>query len=331
MRLLVVKFAKLRGALATTAAFRSLRERHPGIAVTCVTTPPATPALDGCPAVVDAIGFEPGAAAWPLLSHLRRQRFDAAIALGAHPLARRLVALSGARRRVCAGRAPLWWRPFFHQEIFGQAVDPHEAACDHEVCARAFGFHAETPAMWFSSARMQEHGLLVEPRRYAVLHPACAHPGRWLALDKWAAVARELLASGLVDRIVVSAGREGEERIFAEALCGLVGPAATSTGGRLGFAQLARLIKDARLFLGVDSSILQLAAAVGTPVVGVFGPSDYARARPWGTLNRVVRVDTAVFEGEAKADYEARLSRAFERITPRQIVRAAEEVARISA
>ena len=41
MRLLVVKFAKLRGALATTAAFRSLRERHPGIAVTFVTAPGA--------------------------------------------------------------------------------------------------------------------------------------------------------------------------------------------------------------------------------------------------------------------------------------------------
>jgi ADP-heptose:LPS heptosyltransferase len=331
MRLLVVKFAKLRGALATTAAFRSLRERHPGLAITCVTRPEATAALDGCPAVVEALGLEPGAATWSLLAHLRRQRFDAAIALGAHPVARRLVALSGAGRRVCAGQAPLGWRPFFHQQVFGQAVDPHEAACDHEVCAQAFGFHAEAPAMWYSSARMQEHGLLVEPRRYAVLHPGCSHPSRWLALDKWAAVAREILAAGLVERVVVSAGRAGEERIFAEALCGLIGPAAASTGGRLDLAQVARLLHDARLFLGVDSAILQLAAAVGTPVVGVFGPSDYARARPWGTLNRVVRVDTTVFEGEARADYEARMERAFERITPRQIVRAAEEVVRISA
>lgn len=331
MRLLVVKFAKLRGALATTAAFRSLRERHPGIAVTFVTAPGAEPALAGCPAVTDVVACDPAEGAWPLLAHLRRQRFDAAIALGSHPLARRLVALSKAGRRVCAGRAPAWWRPFYHQEVFGLPVDPHEAAVDHAVCAQAFGFHAETPGMWFSSAGMEEHGLLVERGRYAVLHPGCSHPDRLLALDKWAAVARELLVARAVDRIVVSAGPADEERLLAEALCGLIGPAAMATGGRLSFAQSARLLKDARLFLGVDSAILQLAAAVGTPVVGVFGPSDYARARPWGTLHRVVRVDTTRFEGEAPADYRARIARAFDRVTPLQVARAADELLRISA
>jgi len=331
MRLLVVKFAKLRGALATTAAFRSLRERHPGIAITYVTRPGAEPALAGCPAVVEVVACGPEEGAWPLLAHLRRQRFDAAIALGAHPLARRLVALSKAGRRVCAGRAPVWWRPFFHQEIYGLPVDPHEAACDHAVCAQAFGFQAETPGMWFSAAGMEEHGLLVEPGRFAVIHPGCSHPDRLLALEKWAAVARELLATRAVERIIVSAGPADEERLLAEALCGLVGPAATATGGRLSFAQLARLLKDARLFLGVDSAVLQLAAAVGTPVVGVFGPSDYARARPWGTLHRVVRIDTTAFEGEARADYRARMERAFERITPLQVARAADELLRISA
>jgi ADP-heptose:LPS heptosyltransferase len=331
MRLLVVKFAKLRGALASTAAFRALRERHPGLAITYVTSPGAEPALAGCPPVVEVVGCDPAGLTWPLLAHLRRQRFDVALALGGHPAARRLVALSKARRRVCAGRAPWWWRPFFHQEVFGLSVDPHEAARDHEVCMQAMGFHVEPPTMWYSTARMEEHGLLVEPGRFAVIHPGSAHPGRQLALDKWAAVARALLASQAVDRIVVSAGPDDEERILAEALCGLVGPAASSTGGRLNFAQVARLTKDARLFLGTDSAILQLAASVGTPVVGVFGPSDYARARPWGVLNRVVRVDTTVFEGEDPSDYRRRIERAFERITPAQIVRAAEEVVRISA
>ena len=116
----------------------------------------------------------------------------------------------------------------------------------------------------------------------------------------------------------------------AEALCGLIGPVAMSTGGRLRFSQLARLIKESRLFLGADSSVLQLAAAVGTPVVGVFGPSDYARARPWGTVHRVVRVDTTMFAGELRADYLARMDRALARITAQQVIHAAEEVIRIT-
>ena len=104
-----------------------------------------------------------------------------------------------------------------------------------------------------------------------------------------------------------------------------------STGGRLRFAQLARLLQESRLFLGADSSVLQLAAAVGTPVVGVFGPSDYARARPWGTVNRVVRVDTRLFEGEPRAEYLARMDRALARVTPQQVLHAADEGLRITA
>jgi len=332
MRVLVVKFSGLRGALAATAGLRTLRERLPGVQVTFVTSPGAEPALEGCPAVVETLGFDPrDGSTLALLSRLRRRRYDIAIALGGHPLANRLVALSGAGVRACGGRASFLLRPWLHREVFGAVVDPHEAARDHEVMARVFGFHAETPAMWFAPSRMQEHGLMAEAGRYAVLHPGATRPERILEIDKWAAVARELVASGAVERVVISAGPGGSERIMAEALCGLIGPVAMSTGGRLRFAQLARLIKEARVFLGSDSSVLQLAAAVGAPVVGVFGPSDYARARPWGTVHRVVRVDTTLFDGEPRADYLARMDRALGRVTPRQVLQATEELLRITA
>ncbi|MEN9653058.1 MAG: hypothetical protein RL303_778, partial [Verrucomicrobiota bacterium] len=151
MRVLVVKFSGLRGALAATAGLRTLRERLPGVQVTFVTSPGAEPALEGCPAVVETLGFDPrDGSALALLSRLRRRRYDIAIALGGHPLANRLVALSGADVRACGGRASFLLRPWLHREVFGAVVDPHEAARDHEVMARVFGFHAETPAMWFA-------------------------------------------------------------------------------------------------------------------------------------------------------------------------------------
>ncbi|MCE2683671.1 MAG: hypothetical protein LW857_00595 [Verrucomicrobiae bacterium] len=120
MRLLVVKFSGLRGALATTAAFRSLKERHPGAAVTVVTTPGSEPGLEGCPIVAEIVAFDPRSSAWEvwaLLSHLRRQRFDVAVALGVDALSRRFVAWSGAAKRACAGR-PAWaLYPWFHQVV----------------------------------------------------------------------------------------------------------------------------------------------------------------------------------------------------------------------
>jgi ADP-heptose:LPS heptosyltransferase len=48
-------------------------------------------------------------------------------------------------------------------------------------------------------------------------------------------------------------------------------------------------LKRARLFVGNDSGLMHLAAAAGTPTIGLFGPSDDRLYAPWGPDTRVVR------------------------------------------
>jgi ADP-heptose:LPS heptosyltransferase len=45
--------------------------------------------------------------------------------------------------------------------------------------------------------------------------------------------------------------------------------------------QFIALVRRARLFVGGDTGPLHLAAAVGTPIVGIFGPTDPARNGPF--------------------------------------------------
>ena len=47
------------------------------------------------------------------------------------------------------------------------------------------------------------------------------------------------------------------------------------------FLELAELIRGAQLYVGNDSGPMHLAAAVGTPIVAVWGSSDSRRWRPW--------------------------------------------------
>lgn len=333
MRILICKFGGLRSALAVSASLRAIKEVHPGANVTYITSPGAEMATQGCPVITETVTYHLNSTVSQfaaLISHLRRQDFDYAIALSSHPMARALVACCGATRKISAGKVPFYLAPLFHQQVRGLLVDPHEAARDHAVFSEIFNISSEVPPMWYASSRMEAHGLLVEPQKYIVIHPGASHPSQILEIDKWAQVSRELLSAGLIERVIVSAGPSSEERIMADALCGLIGPAAFSTRGQLTLAQFAKLLQEARLFMGADSAILQLASAVKVPVLGVYGPSDYNRSRPWGTLSRSVRIDTTMFEGEDLNDYNERMNRAMGRITAQQIFRAADDLLRIS-
>jgi len=328
VRVLLAKPCGLRGALALTPAVRSIRERHPAARVTVLTSPAALAVLEGCPGVDLALPLPPSPGL-ALLAHLRRQDFDHAFALAPSAAARRCAALSGAARRWVVGRPGLYL-PLLDGWGDPPTQDLHEAARNHAVVAQAMSLPTQAPAYWFATSRMQEHGLLLEPGRYALIHPTAADPARMLGAHFWSVVGRELIDSRAVDRVVVSCGPDATERIYAEAVCGAIGPAASSLAGKLRIPQLARLLADARLCLGVDTPVLQLAAAVRCPVVGLYGPSDYGRNRPWDSLSRNVRVDNAPYLGETAAEWRDRMGRAFGRIRPDQVLQASDELLRMA-
>jgi hypothetical protein len=58
--------------------------------------------------------------------------------------------------------------------------------------------------------------------------------------------------------------------------------------GQLTLRQLAAVIDHARLFIGVDSVPMHMAAALGTPLVALFGPSKLTFWRPWQAKGEVI-------------------------------------------
>jgi 3-deoxy-D-manno-octulosonic-acid transferase/heptosyltransferase-1 len=64
---------------------------------------------------------------------------------------------------------------------------------------------------------------------------------------------------------------------------------AVNLGGRTSLRELACLYGRASLLVTTDSGPMHLAAAVGTPVVALFGPTDPARTGPYGPGHRVIR------------------------------------------
>jgi heptosyltransferase-1 len=64
---------------------------------------------------------------------------------------------------------------------------------------------------------------------------------------------------------------------------------AVNLGGRTTLRELASLYRNAALVITTDSGPMHIAAAVGTPVVALFGPTDPARTGPYGRGHRIIR------------------------------------------
>ena len=65
--------------------------------------------------------------------------------------------------------------------------------------------------------------------------------------------------------------------------------AATDLVGEIDLLTLAGVIARCDLLVGTDTPLLQLAAAMDTPTVGLFGPTDGARGGAYGSAHRVVQ------------------------------------------
>ncbi len=107
-----------------------------------------------------------------------------------------------------------------------------------------------------------------------VLLPGAGRPEKQWPVDRFAELARRIGSDALV------AWGPGEESL-ARAIGAEVAPATN-------FRELASLLGNARLVIGADTGPLHLAAALGTPVIGLYGPTNPARNGPYGQLDRVV-------------------------------------------
>jgi heptosyltransferase-3 len=97
--------------------------------------------------------------------------------------------------------------------------------------------------------------------------------------------------------VLTSAPDANEKALIAAVAAARNGNAAAPAltldlSGRLSLKELAALTARARLFVGVDSAPMHMAAAMGTPVVAIFGPSGDREWGPWGEGHLVVASQT---------------------------------------
>ncbi len=103
--------------------------------------------------------------------------------------------------------------------------------------------------------------------------------------------------------------------------------------GKTSLPQLAEVIARADLFIGADSGVMHIAAATGTPVVSVFGPSNPAAWRPWPPAGKATVIRSGVecspcsYVGQGIGAREGCPARTcMKLVSPQQVIAAARRV-----
>jgi heptosyltransferase-1 len=138
---------------------------------------------------------------------------------------------------------------------------------------------------------------------------------RWPA-ERYAEVARGLIASGF--RVVVNIG-PGEEPL-SEAIAQATSGAATTLNCSL--CQLIAVTRRIALAIAGDTGPLHLACALCRPVVGIFGPTDPGRNGPFGCNFKVLRSPGSRRDHSRRSEPEAGLLT----IQPADVLQAVQEL-----
>ena len=123
-----------------------------------------------------------------------------------------------------------------------------------------------------------------------VLHPGTGWPLKLWPPERWGRVAEGL--RGRFGRRPLVTGAAAEQPLVARVV-EASRDSAVALAGRLSLGGFAALLDRAAAAVAADSGPLHLAAMLGTPVVGLYGPFGPAQAGPWGPpgRQRLARVD----------------------------------------
>ena len=135
-------------------------------------------------------------------------------------------------------------------------------------------------------------------------------PGKWVRIIDW--IGEEF------GMIVVVVGSPAERERAAE-LAGACSGRVCNLAGKTTLAELAGVLKKSRLHLGVDSAAPHIAAAVGTPTVTLYGPSDWCYWAPPGEHHRVVVPDMECVPCHRKGCDDSGVSRCLDTLTVERV------------
>ncbi|MBI4432808.1 MAG: lipopolysaccharide heptosyltransferase II [Candidatus Omnitrophica bacterium] len=297
LRVLFIRLDRIGDLALSLPAVEAVKEQFPNAHLSLMTRSYTQDLLQGHPLLDEVIPYryEKGGrhrsllGYWRFLKEIRRRNFDVVFIL--HPSTRShlLPALAGIPYRVGFDSR----LPFL---LTHRAADRRHEGKRHESeytldVVRAFGVQSspdkkfEIPLTAYDIQKPKSGGMIA-------LHPGASCPSKRWPQERYAELARQLKEKlGLP--IALIGGKEEME--LGKALSSRLGDGVVDLTGRLSLRELTIFLKSCRLLISNDSGPVHVAAAVGTPVLTLFGRNaaglSAARWKPLGAGHRIIQKD----------------------------------------
>lgn len=295
-RALVIKLRHHGDVLLAAPVLSALKTR--GVEVDALVYDDTAPMLQGHPSLslLHAVGRNWKADGFlsrllkekQLFSDLRKRHYGLIVHLTEHPRGAWLTRALGARYSVAprvADRGAFWAGSFTH--LYPLAPRRHMVEVNLDALRR-IGVQpepAERKVEFVPGPDAEKKVQTLVSGAFIQVHPASRWRFKCWSSAKNAELVDRLAAEG--HQVVITAAPDPEELAFVEEIRARSRSTPLNLAGKLSIKELGALTARAKLFIGVDSMPMHLAAAVGTPTVALFGPSGES---VWGPVNVAHRV-----------------------------------------
>ncbi len=291
-RILIVRMSALGDIVHALPVLAALHEAHPAAEIDWLSDAAYAGVLDLVDGLSQRMVVRPGYTR--ALQLMRGRRYDAALDLQGLLKSAVAARLSGARRVIGFETAALRERAaaWFYTEAASVPPRAHVIHKNLSVLARlgvtsgAVRFPFRAPA-----SSVAERLTTQAPGGFALINPGAAWPNKRWEPSRFGELAARVRERYVMPSFVLwGRGESALAEQVARASRGAASPAPETTLG-----DLLAVSKAASLMVSGDTGPLHLAAAMGTPIVALYGPTWPERNGPWRSEDETVsRADTCV-------------------------------------
>jgi len=298
-RVLIVLLGSIGDVVRALPLLKRMREGWPTAHLAWAVEPKSEPVLRGHPWLDEVIVYERRGAPWsfaPFLLKIRRGRFDLVVDLQRHLKSGVIARVSGARDRFGFAAANV---KEFNQWFSTRRIAPQPPMRLKLAQYQAFGdllglasgaieFGLEPSA---EGRRRAREIIGAAPRPLLGVILGSSWPSRVYFAEAIAAVIKELAAppEGAGGLFPILIGGPEDAELAANVVRELRETAALNLAGRTSVGELAGIFAECAAAFGPDCGPMHIAAAVGCPIVSLWGATAPERSAPWGFAEFALR------------------------------------------